>query len=402
MNIKIVLLLILIASLSIPASAEDIYQAELLIGEWKNNTNTSIGTWGEPTTMMLFTNNTNTKPFGTGLGDITIKFIRGIDQDKGYFLFIGSGIETPYRTLIENAAETIIREIKASDGNTINKIRVQIITLKVISTDTTTNTTSASDNPIYAYVYYDRELPMAKDRVNNFDGESYIKQAGWTTDGGVSEISVYFRRKDTSIPMAISVKAESNEPKVTWTDRTAKYIIDSNGKYEFTIKYETKNTWGWKEEFTEVYTLKTTGMNTKSSGTSTIVSEASYEAIAGRDFVLTMSALGKFEGQDGVKITDSGDRKFTFNFDNIGQYEFKFIGNSGGSGLVKFSVKSASTTTETTTTNANQAQPDGEGDGGGSLLWYLILLIAVLGLVYLLISRKKKSNPTMRLHPKAQ
>lgn len=400
MNTKIILLIIMIASLSISASAEDLYKADLQIVEWHNDTNVLTGTW-IPQDLTLFTNESNTLPFTDG----TVKFIRGISETTGYFTVTGIGIENPGMNLIEGSEPKLIRDTQVNNNGTyvsVKKIKIQLINIKVIAADTTTNTTAATDNPIYAYVYYDRELPMAKDRVNNFDGESYIKQTGWTTDGGVSEISVYFRRKDTSIPMAISVKAESTEPKVTWTDRTAKYVIDSNGKYEFTIKYETKNTWGWKEEFTEIYTLKTIGMNSKSSGKTAIVSEASYEPIVGRDFILTMSAPGKFEGQNGVKISDNGNQKFTFNFDNIGQYEFKFIGESGGSGLVKFSVKPASTTESTNTnTNANQAQPNGEG-GGGGLLWYIILLIAVLGLGYLFISRKKKGSPVMRLHPKAQ
>jgi len=353
--------------------------------------------------MTLFTNESNTLSFTDG----TVKFIRGVSESTGYFTVTGVGIENPGVQLTEDVEAKLMRDTLVNNNGTyvsIKKIKIQLIDIRVISassTTTTTNTTSSSDNPVYAYVYYDRELPMAKGKVNNFDGGDYTKQTGWTTEGGVSEVSVYFKRKDTSIPMSIIVKAESNEPKVTWSDRTAKYTIDSNGRYEFTIKYETRNLWGWKEEFTEVYTLLTTGMSSSSSGTKAIVSEAAYEAVVGKEFIVPMSATGTFEKQEGAEITDAGNRKYAFTFDTPGQYALNFKGNDGGSAVVKFSVKSTSAVPEVTTTptTANQQQPP-EGDSG-SLLWYLILLVAVVGLGYMLLSRKKKSN-SYQLHPKAQ
>lgn len=403
MNLKslILILTLILISIAIPVSAEDLYQADVQMNEWHNDSNVNTGTW---TTydITLFTNNSNSMVYT----DFTVKFIRGLNQNTGYFTVTGTGIENSGVQLNEGADAKLMRDIQVNNNGTyisVKRLKIQLIDIRVISnttTDTVINTTSSSDNPIYAYVYYDRELPMAKGKVNNFDGGDYTKQTGWTTEGGVSEVSVYFRRKDTSIPMSIIVKAESNEPKVTWSDRTAKYTINSNGKYEFTIKYETRNMWGWKEEFTEIYTLVTTGMSSSSSGTKAIVSEAAYEAVVGKEFVVPMSATGTFEKQEGAEITDAGNRKYAFTFDTPGQYEFNFKGSDGGSAIVKFSVKSTSTAADvTTTTKANQQQPP-EGDGG-SLLWYVILLVAVVGLGYMLLSRKKKSN-SYQLHPKAQ
>lgn len=289
----------------------------------------------------------------------------------------------------------------------LGEVRLRLVrtgTYSESDTTTFTNSTSSSDNPVYAYVYYDRELPMAKGKINNFNGEEYVKQTGWATEGGVSEVNVYFKRKDTSIPMSISVKAESTEPKVVWSDKTAKYTIDSNGKYEFTIKYETKNVWGWKEEFTEVYTLITTGMSSSSSGTKAITSEAPYEANVGSEFILTMSTTGKFDAQPDVEIIDAGNRKYGITFGKPGTYDMNFKSTDGGSAIVKFAVKpaastTASSSTSTTTTTANQQQPQ-EGDDG-SLIWYIILLVAAGGLGYMIISRKKKST-SYHLHPKPQ
>ena len=395
MNLKSLILILILISLAIPASAEDIYQGCIVMNGMQGVNNEWVSQ-----DMTLFSNSTNTGSFL----DVTVKFIRGINEETGYFTVTGTGIESPGVQLTEGADAKKVRDIIVN-GTSTKVVKIQLIDIKKIGTTNTTadiviNTTSSSDNPIYAYVYYDRELPMAKGKVNNFNGEDYVKQTGWTTEGGISEVSVYFKRKDTSIPMSITVKAESTEPKATWSDKTAKYLIGSNGKYEFTIKYETRNIWGWKEEFTEVYTLITSGMSSSSSGTKAIVSEAAYEAVVGKEFIVPMSATGTFEKQEGAEITDAGNRKYAFTFDTPGQYAFNFKGNDGGSAVVKFSVKSTSTTPETTTTTtANQQQPP-EGDSG-SLLWYLILLVAVVGLGYMLLSRKKKSN-SYQLHPKAQ
>ena len=401
MNMKLLLPMLLLILLSIPASAEDLYQADLQINEWHNDSNVPTGRW-TPQDMTLFTNESNTLLFTDG----TVKFIRGVRQTTGYFTVTGVGIENPGVQLIEGSDAIMMRDTQVNNNGTyvsIKKIKIQLIDIRVISnttTGTTSTSISASDNPIYAYVYYDRELPMAKGKINNFDGGDYTKQTGWTTEGGVSEVSVYFRRKDTAIPMSVIVKAQSSDPKVTWSDKSAKYTIDSNGKYEFTIKYETKNMWGWKEEFTEVYTLVTTGMSSTSSGAKPIVAEAPYETKVNQEFIVTMSTTGKFDPQDGVTITDSGNRKYAFTFDTPGQYEANFKGSDGGSAIVKFSVKSTSTeAVATTPTKANQQQQT-DGDNG-SLLWYLILLVAVVGLGYRLLSRKKKSN-SYQLHPKAQ
>lgn len=396
---KTLLLVLLLISVAIPASAETLYQAEVQVNEWHNDTNVNTGSW-VPHDLILFTNNSNKVDFA----DFTIKFIRGITEETGYFTITGDGIENSGVQLTEGADAKLIRDIVVENGNHTKKLKVQLFDIRSIynSTEdgTATVNTSSSENPVYAYVYYDRELPMAKGKVNNFDGEDYTKQTGWTTEGGVSEVNVYFRRKDTAIPMSITVKAQSTEPKVTWSDRTAKYTIDSNGNYEFTIKYEIKNIWGWKEEFTEVYTLVTTGMSSSNSGTKAIVAEAPYETIVGDEFVLTMSTVGKFEAQTGVDIVDAGNRKYAFTFDKPGLYEMNFKGDDGGSAIVKFSVKSKPTTTDTTTTNTANQQQNNDGEGG-SLMWYLILVVAIVGLGYLLFSRKKKSN-SYQLHPKAQ
>ncbi len=403
MNTKLIILILLLISLSIPASAETIYKADIQINEWHNDTNVATGSW-TPQDMTLFTNESNTLSFTDG----TVKFVRGVSESVGFFTVTGSGIENPGVQLTEGADARVMRDTQVNNNGTyasIKKIKIQLIDIRTISsTDspTSTNTTSSSDNPIYAYVYYDRELPMAEGKINNFNGEEYVKQTGWATEGGVSEVSVYFKRKDTSIPMAISVKSESTEPKVAWSDKTAKYIINSNGKYEFTIKYETKNVWGWQEEFTEVYTLITTGMSSSSSGTKAITSEAPYEANVGSEFILTMSTTGKFDTQQDVEIIDAGNRKYGITFGKPGTYEMNFKSTDGGSAIVKFSVKPAASTTAaatTDTTKSNQVQPPEGGDG--SLLWYIILLVAAGGLGYMIISRKKKST-SYHLHPKPQ
>lgn len=404
MNTKPIILILILISLAFPVSAESIYRADIQINEWHNDSNVATGSW-TPQDMTLFTNESNSLTFTDG----TVKFIRGVSESTGFFTVTGVGIENPGVQLTEGADAKMMRDTQVNNNGTyisIKKIKIQLIDIRTISsTDFTpgTNTTSSSDNPVYAYVYYDRELPLAKGKVNNFNGEDYVKQTGWTTEGGVSEISVYFKRKDISIPMAISVKAESTEPKVAWTEKTAKYTIDSNGKYEFTIKYETKNVWGWKEEFTEVYTLITTGMSSSSSsGTKAITSEAPYEANVDSEFIVTMSTTGTFEKQTGVTVTDAGNRRYAFAFDKPGQYDVNFKGTDGGSAVVKFSVKSATastTTTETEATTANQQQPQ-DGDGG-SLIWYLVLLIATIGVGWMLISKKKKSA-SYHLHAKTQ
>lgn len=406
MNIKPIILIFLLISLAIPASAEDIYQARLVVSGIQGTENNWVSE-------MWDLNESVTKPFM----DTSITFVRiGINNQSGWFTVTGSGISNPAVSIIEGADAECIRG-KCAEGNNVTgnekSVQLMVIDYKLIhvagteSTTSGTTTANTTDNPIYAYVYYDRELPMAEGKVNNFNGEDYVKQTGWTTEGGVSEVDVYFKRRDVSIPMAISVKAESTEPKVVWSDRTAKYTIDSNGKYTFTIKYETKNIWGWKEEFTEVYTLVTTGMSSTTSGSSSsaIVAEAPYEAVVGEEFVLTMSKAGKFDTQQDVEVIDAGNRKYAFTFGKSGIYELNFKGTDGGSAVVKFSVKSttasaaAEAANNAATTTANLAQPQ-DGDGG-SLIWYLILLIAVVGLGYMLISRKKKST-SYHLHPKTQ
>jgi len=400
MNKKAIILILLLISLAIPASADDIYQARLVVSGVQGAENTWVSEMWE-------LNESATKPFM----DTQITFARiGTINQTGWFTITGTGIINPAVSVTEGADAECIRG-KCYDDNNVTgnekSIQIMVIDYKMMKSgttadDSTTVNTSATDNPIYAYVYYDRELPMAEGKVNNFDGTDYTKQTGWTTEGGVSEVNVYFRRKDTSLPMSIIVNAQSTDPKVIWSNNAAKYIIDTDGKYEFTIKYETKNVWGWKEEFTEVYTLITTGINSgtsssSSSSSSQIVAEAPYETLVGNEFILTMSKAGTFEAQSGVEIIDAGNRKYAFTFAAPGIYEMNFKGTDGGSVLVKFSVKSKTGTTDQTVTG-NQQQDD---DEGGSLLWYLMLLIAVLGLAYMLLSRKKKSN-SYQLHPKAQ
>ncbi len=401
--VKAIILLLLLVSLTFPVSAEDIYQAKIVVSGTQGVENNWISELWD-------LNESVTQPFM----DTSITFIRiGSSNQTGWFSITGSGITNPALSLIKGSDGTCVRGLCKDDNNVTGNeksIKLTLIDIKQIhtatSTDTADTTTNTTDNPIYAYVYYDRELPMAKGKTNNFNGEDYVKQTGWTTDGGVSEVSVYFKRRDTSIPMSITVKAQSNEPKVVWSDKTAKYTIDSNGKYEFTIKYETQNTWGWKEEFTEVYTLITTGMRSSSSNSSSssetkpVVSEAPYEVNVDSEFIVPMSTTGAFEKQTGVTITDAGNRRYAFTFDKPGQYDMNFKSTDGGSAIVKFAVKDSVATT-TTKTTANQAQTPQDGGDNGSILWYLLLVIGVIGLAYLLIFRKKKSA-AYHLHPKTQ
>jgi hypothetical protein len=344
------------------------------------------------------------------IGGILIKFLRiGSINTTARYTVVGSGVLATNLLLTRDAGAECIRGTCNTNPtlSSDNAVRISLneingtVDVTPTPTPTPTGTASASDNPIYAYVYVDRELPMTKDKVNTFDGEKYLQQTGWTTEGGISRINVYFQRRDTSIPMSISVKAESQEPKVYWEEKLAKYMIESNGKYAFTVKYETKNAWGWKEEFEEIYTLVVTGMEVKgASAAKTIAASTPYEATITAPKTIRMTADGTFEPQNGVTITDNGDRTFTFKFTVPGNYDFNFKGKDGGRATVSFTVLSGTTTTQIeTATTANQQQ-SGEG-GDSNWILYIVLLFAFAGLIYMFIFKRKGVQKYM-LHAKAQ
>lgn len=337
-------------------------------------------------------------------GSITIKY-NTIEstKDRIWFLITGSSITT-HDWVFKEGETWCIRGTDCSDNASNASYNAIRMTLKDIRPSSTSFNGTTSENPVYAYVYINKEISLIKDDVATVDVQKTRQETGVSYSKTTSEVYVYFIRKQ-SVPISIIVKAESREPKnEEWTSDRVKYTIDTSGTYTFTVKYKKSNTWGAETDITETYGLKLINLGDL---TNTGLGVSKYKSTIYLPDTLTvdMGTAGSFTKQDGVSITSLSSSEYRLAFDSAGTYSLKYT-TSGGTATddavvatVRTSAAQENTQSKETTT-ANQQQTS-DGDDGGNLLYYLLLIIAVIALGYMFLSRRKGAQK-YTLHAKAQ
>lgn len=354
---------------------------------------------------------TSTKSLNLGetwaFGDINIKY-NTIEStnDRIWFSVTGSGIRdnTP---LLTEGASVCLRGTCSENMTIVSSDAVQLTLTDIRPTSTWSGTNTSGDNPIYAYVYADKELPITKDQIRTYDAKQYNQQSGWTTDSAPKEVYIYFQRRE-SIPASITVTTEPAtiaSPKDEWISDKVKYIVTQNGKYTFKVKYDKMNYWGAKTETTDTYTVTIQGL--AGAGAST-QSAKCKPCIVYLPDTLTLEITPKptFQSTSGVTIAEKGDNKYEFSFVSPSAYTVKYT-TSNGDDYLEFSARAQPSIQETVqeTLKANQAQnnrQDGSEDTWWSW-WYLPIGLVLVGIIGWKLSGRRKGFDIRkdRLMPKS-
>lgn len=344
---------------------------------------------------------TSTKTLHVGeewaFGSVNIKYSTiESTNDRIWFVITGTSITTSNLLLAEGGAACL--RGTCSENMTIVSDNAVSMTLSDIRPTSTSFNGTTSDDPVYAYVYVNKEIPLIKDDVANVDVQKTRQETGVSYSKTTAEVTVYFSRRQ-SVPISISVKAESRAPKnEEWTSERVKYTIDSSGTYTFTVKYKKTNVWGAETDITEVYGLKLINLG-DTTGTSSGVSKYKSTVYLPDSLTVDMGTAGSFAQQSGVSITPISTLEHRLVFDSEGVYRLKYT-TSGGTSIddaVVATVRAQQPTVKPPVDEEQVAEEltgnQQQDNGGGSNLWiYAILLVVLAGIIGYALTRKKKSG----------
>ena len=329
-------------------------------------------------------------------GSVNIKYSTiESTNDRIWFVITGTSITTSNLLLTEGGVACL--RGTCSENMTIVSDNAVSMTLSDIRPTSTSFNGTTSDDPVYAYVYINKEIPLIKDDVANVDVQKTRQETGVSYSKTTSEVYVYFTRKQ-SVPISISVKAESRTPKnEEWTSDRVKFTIDSSGTYTFTVKYKKTNVWGAETDITEIYGLKLINLGDGSS-TSSGVSKYKSTVYLPDTLVVDMGTAGSFTPQSGVSTTLLSGSEYRIVFDSEGVYRLKYT-TSGGTAVddaVVATIRAQQPTAKPTETKeATEEFIGNQQQGGeeGSNWWiYGIALVILLIIIGYALTRKKMSG----------
>jgi len=281
--------------------------------------------------------------------------------------------------------------INSSDG----AIKFTLSSITQQSTATITTGSINTSSPIYAYLY-DTDNKEVALKANGAKVVDFTPAAG---EDAVKDVTVYFRNSQ-KVPATISVIGGTREPRYNWYSDRIEYVIDEAGTFNFSVKYNQLNPWGYLTEQVDNYKLTLKGLANKN----TVAAIGTYRLLQSEDIQITMTQPGTFTPIDGATPSANGDNKYTFKFAYPGNYHIKYTTSGGSETYVDFDVRPAPTPVPTSLSNApggvaptvNIAGNQVQGDSGNI---YYVAIGFVLLIVIGIFMMKRKKEPANRFQP---